>query len=73
MLTPLRKHRVEGHDGNDYDVKCTILAIETDISSRKALEAFWISARNPTMNNRSECVSLTNELLLYAPHCELSE
>ena len=57
MLTPLGKYRVQEHNGNDYDVKCTILALETDISSRKALEAFWISARNPSMNNRSECVT----------------
>ena len=37
--TPLVKHWKEDHCGADFDVKCTILAFETVISPRKALEA----------------------------------
>ena len=69
--TPLGKHMTEEHGGNDFDVKCSILACETEIFARKVLEAFWISARNPSMNNRNECLSITNDLLPFAPHCEL--
>ncbi|VDO71413.1 unnamed protein product [Heligmosomoides polygyrus] len=36
------KYRVEEHNGEEYDVKCTILAYETEISTRKMLEALWI-------------------------------
>ncbi|XGW13260.1 hypothetical protein V3C99_013695 [Haemonchus contortus] len=71
VLTPLGKHRVEQHDGNDFNIRCTMLAHETEILSRKALEAFWISARNPDMNSRNECVTITNDLLPFMQHCEL--
>ncbi|KAK6758207.1 hypothetical protein RB195_015805 [Necator americanus] len=40
LITPLGRHRNEAHNGNDYDVKCVILAHETEISARKMLEAF---------------------------------
>ncbi|KAL6731464.1 hypothetical protein Aduo_002329 [Ancylostoma duodenale] len=39
--------------------------------SRKALEAFWIAARNPKMNNRNECLSITSDFLPYISLCEL--
>ncbi|KAL6731463.1 hypothetical protein Aduo_002329 [Ancylostoma duodenale] len=38
---------------------------------RKALEAFWIAARNPKMNNRNECLSITSDFLPYISLCEL--
>uniref|UniRef100_A0A7I4Y1E5 Uncharacterized protein n=1 Tax=Haemonchus contortus TaxID=6289 RepID=A0A7I4Y1E5_HAECO len=58
-------------NGDNFEVKCTILAQETEISARKALEAFWIFKRNPKMNGRDECPSITNDLLPYIPHCDL--
>ena len=71
VRTSLGRHLIEEHSGNEFDVKCTILACETEISARKALEAFRISARNPRMNNRNECVSITNDLLPFMSHCDL--
>ena len=70
MIKPLGKHRHEDHSGNDFDVACTILANEPEISARKALEAFWISARNPRMNNRNEHISITSDLMPFVPLCE---
>ena len=70
-MTPLGRHKNDKHDGNDFEVKCTILAHEKEISARKALEAFWISVRNPSMNNKNECLSITNEFLLFVTLCEL--
>ena len=69
--TPLGKHKIEEHNGNDFDVACTILGYEAEISSRKALESFWIFARKPRMNGRNECPSITNEFLPFVSECEL--
>ena len=71
LVKPLGKHRHDDHTGNDYDVACTILAHEPEISARKALEAFWISARNPRMNNRNEHISITSDFMPFLPLCEL--
>ncbi|EYC03619.1 hypothetical protein Y032_0092g2523 [Ancylostoma ceylanicum] len=71
LVTPLGRHRNELHHGDDFDVKCIILAHETDISARKTLEAFWISVRNPPMNNKNECLSITNDFMPFVPLCEL--
>ena len=71
MVKPLGKHKREDHSGNDFDVACRILAYEPDISARKALEAFWISVRNPRMNNRNEHISITSDLMPFVPLCEL--
>lgn len=57
------KHRIEGHGGTNFDEKCTIIKCETDESSTKPLEMFWISAQNPAMDNRNECLSTTSEFL----------
>ncbi|EYB97660.1 hypothetical protein Y032_0139g2148 [Ancylostoma ceylanicum] len=59
LVSALGKHRHDEHDGADFDVMCTILAYEPEISARKLLEAFWISVRNPKMNNRNECLAIT--------------
>ncbi|KAK6744988.1 hypothetical protein RB195_011600 [Necator americanus] len=53
-MTPLGSHKNDKHDGNEFEVKCTILAHEKEISARKALEAFWISITNLFMNNKNE-------------------
>uniref|UniRef100_A0A7I4YFD5 Reverse transcriptase domain-containing protein n=1 Tax=Haemonchus contortus TaxID=6289 RepID=A0A7I4YFD5_HAECO len=71
LITALGRHKIEEHNGDNFEVKCTILAQETEISARKALEAFWIFKRNPEMNGRDECPSITNDLLPYIPHCDL--
>ena len=72
LTSPLGRHKLETHHGDDFDVKCTILAYETEITARKALEAAWILTRNPVMNNKNECVSVTSELLPFVSLCELS-
>ena len=69
--TALGRHRTEEHNGDDFEIKCVILAHEPEISARKALEALWIFVRNPRMNSRNERPSITNELLPFVPHCEL--
>ena len=71
LTTPLGKHRVEFHCGKDFEIRCTILAHEYDTTSRKALEAFWIFARNPCMNSRNKCASITNDFMPYLELCEL--
>ena len=71
LVSPLGRHRSEIHAGNDFDVQCTILAHEEEIGARKVLEAFWIRRRNPIMNNRNECLSITDEFLPFIPLCEL--
>ncbi|EYB97663.1 hypothetical protein Y032_0139g2150 [Ancylostoma ceylanicum] len=71
LVTPLGKHRHEDHTGNDFDVRCTILAHEPDISARKTLEAFWISVRDPRMNNRNEHISITTDLMPFISLCGL--
>ena len=71
LRTPLGRHKVEHHNGEEYDIACTILGYEAEISSRKALEGFWIVAKNPVMNSRFECPSITNDFLPFVPHCEL--
>ena len=71
LTSPLGKHRIETHGGDDFDTKCTILTYEKEISARKALEAFWISAKNPAMNNKNECLSITSDFLPFVSLCEL--
>ena len=65
IRTPLGKHRMEAHDSDDFDVKCTILGHEVEISARKALEVAWIYTKNPTMNSRNECISITSDLISF--------
>uniref|UniRef100_A0A7I4Z5C0 GIY-YIG domain-containing protein n=1 Tax=Haemonchus contortus TaxID=6289 RepID=A0A7I4Z5C0_HAECO len=63
FLPPLRKHRVEPHQGNDFDIKGKILAYENEIGARKFLEALHVRERNPELNNRNECIAMTGEFL----------
>ena len=72
VVSALGKHKLETHKGNDFCVKCTILAYETEIAARKVLEAAWIFTENPSMNNRNECVSVTSDLLPFVSLCGLS-
>ncbi|EYC07299.1 hypothetical protein Y032_0071g579 [Ancylostoma ceylanicum] len=43
LISALGRHRQDDHGGEDFDVACTILAQETEITARKTMEAFWIS------------------------------
>lgn len=56
------------HGGNDYDIEYRAFAFERGISFRKALEAVWISSKNPAMNN----LAMTSDLLRSAS-CEDDE
>ena len=71
LASPLGRHRHELHGGDDFDIKFTILTLEKEISARKALESFWISAKNPEMNNKNECLSITADFLPFLSLCEL--
>ena len=71
LISPLGKHRRENHNGNDFHVKCKILAHESDTSARKTLEALWILARVPEMNSRNEQMSITNDLMPLLSLCGL--
>ncbi|KAK6751464.1 hypothetical protein RB195_003079 [Necator americanus] len=63
--TPLGAHRTQKHDGADFEIRAQILAHETETLARKSLEAFWIQAKNPKMNRKGECLSITRELAPY--------
>ncbi|EYC20219.1 hypothetical protein Y032_0022g515 [Ancylostoma ceylanicum] len=68
--TPLGAHRVSRHNGDDFEVQVSILTQETDIATRKTIEAFWIKARCPVMNRKDECLAITNELGSYRDLCQ---
>ena len=65
LNTPLGSHRVQAHNGNDFEVEVTILAQEQNTSARKIVEAFWINSMNPTMNRREECLTITRDMQQY--------
>ena len=69
--SPLGKHKIEEHRGDEFEVKCVILAYEIDIAARKALEAAWIYTQKPSMNGKNECVSIAGDLISYLSLCEL--
>uniref|UniRef100_A0A7I4YL30 C2H2-type domain-containing protein n=1 Tax=Haemonchus contortus TaxID=6289 RepID=A0A7I4YL30_HAECO len=71
MHTPLGAHRVSFHAGVSFDVSVSILALETEIAARKTLEAFWITAKEPLMNRKEECVAITRELAPFLDLCNL--
>ena len=70
-ISPLGKHRQDEHNGTDFDISTTILAIEHDISARKTLEVLWIHTRTPSMNSRNEQLSVTSDLMPFLGLCEL--
>ena len=57
--TPLGTHRTQKHNGEDFEIKTTILEQEPKTSARKILEAFWINSRNPKMNRKDERLQIT--------------
>ncbi|EYC41440.1 hypothetical protein Y032_0569g86 [Ancylostoma ceylanicum] len=67
--TPLGTHRRQRHDDEEFGVDVSILARKVEISARKTLEAFWISAKSPKMNRKDECIAITNELAPFVGLC----
>ena len=63
--TPLGTHRAQKHNGDDFEVTVRILAQESKTSTRKTLEAFWINFKNPKMNRKDECLTITRDLAPY--------
>ncbi|VDM59349.1 unnamed protein product [Angiostrongylus costaricensis] len=55
---------MQRHSGDD-DIKVAILARDPKIPTCKLLEAFWIKAKNPTMNSREECPKIRRDLAPY--------
>uniref|UniRef100_A0A0K0DAP6 GIY-YIG domain-containing protein n=1 Tax=Angiostrongylus cantonensis TaxID=6313 RepID=A0A0K0DAP6_ANGCA len=58
-------HRIQKHNGDDFDIKVAVLARDAKTPRRKLLEAFWINAGKPTMNSREECPEITCDLAPY--------
>ena len=67
--TPLGAHRRQSHGNLNFEIKVTILSYEKDIVARKTLEAFWITAKNPKINRKEECLSITSELAAFQDLC----
>ena len=63
-------HRIECHYGSEFEISVAVLAIEADTPARKALEAFWIAARNPQINRKEECVAITRDLAPFLDLCK---
>ncbi|VDL76098.1 unnamed protein product [Nippostrongylus brasiliensis] len=69
VSTPLGEHRAKRHEGAHVEVAVSILACESDIVARKTLEAFCISAKDPHINRKEECVAVTQELTPFTDLC----
>ncbi|XGW17788.1 hypothetical protein V3C99_002406, partial [Haemonchus contortus] len=63
--TALGSHRIQKHNGDDFEVTVEVVAQESQVCARKTLEAFWIQVTNPKMNRREECLAITRELRPY--------
>lgn len=48
---------------HSFDVKCMTLAHEAKHFLYKSVESILISARNPDLNGRDECLSITGDFL----------
>ena len=71
LVSPLGKHRRKDYNGTDFEISCTILAFEDNIVARKALEALWIMASDPKINNRNEQLFTTRDLMPFLPSCAI--
>ncbi|VDO72474.1 unnamed protein product [Heligmosomoides polygyrus] len=49
----------------DFEVRVTLLAVEAQTADRKALEAFWIHAKDPKLKRKKELLYITRELRPY--------
>uniref|UniRef100_A0A0K0DBR4 GIY-YIG domain-containing protein n=1 Tax=Angiostrongylus cantonensis TaxID=6313 RepID=A0A0K0DBR4_ANGCA len=68
--TPPGAHRMQEHNGEDFEVGVTTLTHESKTSARKTLEAFWINSKYPKMNRKEECLVITRDL---APYLRLNQ
>ncbi|KAK6740014.1 hypothetical protein RB195_008467 [Necator americanus] len=68
-FTPLGAHRRICHPNSEVEVEVRILSYESEITARRTLEAFWITAKSPKMNKKDECIAITNELSPYQDLC----
>uniref|UniRef100_A0A7I4Y0P3 Reverse transcriptase domain-containing protein n=1 Tax=Haemonchus contortus TaxID=6289 RepID=A0A7I4Y0P3_HAECO len=68
--TPLGMHRILCHGGNEFTISVAILALETETTARKALEACWITSRDPQINRKEECVAVTRDLAPFLDLCK---
>ncbi|KAK6763170.1 hypothetical protein RB195_023762 [Necator americanus] len=68
-FTPLGAHRRICHPNSEVEVYVRILSYESEITARRTLEGFWISAKSPKMNRKDECIAITNELSPYQDLC----
>ncbi|KAK6730344.1 hypothetical protein RB195_007045 [Necator americanus] len=68
-FTSFGAHRRICHPNSEVEVVVRILFYESEITERRTLEAFWITAKSPEMNKRDECIAITNELSLYQDLC----
>uniref|UniRef100_A0A7I5EAW6 GIY-YIG domain-containing protein n=1 Tax=Haemonchus contortus TaxID=6289 RepID=A0A7I5EAW6_HAECO len=68
--TPLGMHRILCHGGNDFTISVAISALETETTARKALEACWIAARDPQINRKEECATVTRDLAPFLDLCK---
>lgn len=39
LTSPLERHKVETHDGKDFNVTCKVVEFENEIPARRAVEA----------------------------------
>ena len=69
QATALGTHRVQSHNGSNFDIVVTVLEVESDVSARKLLEACWIRAKSPNMNRKDECISITTHLVPFLSKC----
>lgn len=70
-LGPVEEHAdSRGTCGNDFAVKCTRSVIETDISSRKALEALRIFKRHSRFGGRNVSFALMIIFCRFVSHRE---
>ncbi|EYC41748.1 hypothetical protein Y032_0558g3424 [Ancylostoma ceylanicum] len=62
-------HRRHNHGNISFEVAVTISSLEPEIIAKHYIEAFWITAKNPKMNRKEECIAVINELALYQDLC----
>ncbi|VDO22486.1 unnamed protein product, partial [Heligmosomoides polygyrus] len=53
-FTATGHHRIHEHTGYDFEVRAKLLAVEAQTASRKALEAFWIHAKDHKLNRKGD-------------------
>ena len=55
----------EMHSGISADIEFEILHVETNTVNRKILESYYISLTKPRINNKDECISVKQFLIVF--------